>query len=70
MNDDDDEYNEITEAPTSTGSVVPLKNLLPEAPRVSGSVTLHRLLGGKVKDEPAMTSSSLASMKLPDSWIH
>ena len=67
MNDDDDEYNEITEAPTSTGSVVPLKNLLPEAPRVSGSVTLHRLLGGKVKDEPAMTSSSLASMKLPDS---
>ena len=54
---EDDEYNEITEAPSSAasmqqqqqsggggGGIVPIKNLLPDVPDVSGSVTLHRLL--------------------------
>ena len=43
--DEDDEYNEITEAPTLPSSsmpVVPMKNLMPDPPNLSGIEILSR----------------------------
>ncbi len=47
IEDEDDEYNEITEAPPVSSSnslpVVPMKNLLPDPPNLSGGFMSSRL---------------------------